>query len=188
LVALLAGACVARAADQPKATEPTTVTVWGKPRDGLQAGIRVASDKQSLSEGDAAEFKIVVRNVSDEVVVIQCLPGIYLGKSDKSTVDLRWGHVYGGFLTPHTWFQFRLAPGEEFTRGELAIRHAGPKADTGLHRRWTDLVPGKYQVGSEQVEMRIVADPVRGLPADLLGRDLKLGTGYLDIELLKPRK
>lgn len=65
LVAALAPLPVTLAADPPKFTSGSPA--WGKPVDGLQAGIRVKSDGPRTPTA-AAELEVVIRNIGDEVV------------------------------------------------------------------------------------------------------------------------
>ncbi len=164
------------------------LTAWGKPVGGLQAGIRSDAAAHRLAAGDVVRIPVVVRNVGEAPIEVAYLPVMFVGKNDRGTVEVGWLHCYGGYLRKDDRFQQRLLPDEELVLGHLLLGRAKPGSGGGVGPlSLTELPPGKYRFGSEQVELR--AGPGRD------AKDLKLTTGYLDVELLgagsepvKPRR
>jgi hypothetical protein len=160
--------------DTPPRAAPVAVpTAWGKPVDGLQAGIRI---RPSDRGPDAArELAIVVRNVGrKESVLYQSLGLYFWGESDDGVVAARPASAYGGYAQPGGYLVGPLAPGKECTLiGGLSIGR--PSAGRELVRR-TRLDPGTYRVGIDRFELRVGER-----------KTIELGTGYLDV-VVPPEK
>jgi len=159
------------AADHPVPDPAGGITAWGKPVNGLQAGLRCPKGRQSIGpkKDDWVDLEIVIRNVSDEPNRFKYLPDVcYIGENKHGTVEV--GGIYSGngrFSTAN------IQPGDEMRLGAVCIRYAPAPVGSG---GGTHLRPGKYQVGSDGVTMGPDA------------KSPKLGTGYLDIELREQKK
>src|SRR5262245_66426775 len=87
LFAIVLGASVAAAQGHPVPDPAGGITAWGKPFNGLQAGIRCPKDKQVLQPGQEVVLEVVVRNVSDKPIVFNYLPPTrFWGTAEKSNV------------------------------------------------------------------------------------------------------
>ena len=159
-----------QAADHPVPDPAGGVTAWGKPVKGLQAGLRCPKDQQIIGpDKEEVTLEIIVRNVSDEPIAFKYLNGVrYTGKIKHTTVEV--GGIYSG--NGHA-FTANIHPGREMLLGRVSLGHAQPKASPAASSLCTELRPGKYQVGSDRV----------GMPLRDEKKDLRLGTGYLDIEV-----
>jgi hypothetical protein len=170
--AILIGAALVVAEDHPVPNLKGGTTAWGKPVNGLQAGVRCPKERQSIAPGEEANLEIVIRNVSDQPIAFSYLPPQYGAENDKGTVELKW--LYQGKGFPDT---VHIHPRKEMLLGELALGHIRPKLPNTAYAARLELPPGMYQVGSANVVVTVKGDQT----------DWKLGTGYLDVELLKKR-
>jgi hypothetical protein len=144
---------------------------WGKPVNGLQAGLRVKPDGASGTA--VAMFDVVIRNVSHKEIELSHLNFTFCGKNADGVVSARGVEVWGGLTVKGMRLNVKVAPGAEYVLGSMPIFRPGE----GL---WlappTQLRPGKYRVGVDRVEVRIG------------GRDVTLATGYLNLKVPSPRK
>jgi hypothetical protein len=181
LLAIVFGASVAAAQDHPVPDPAGGVTAWGKPSNGLQAGIRCPKDKQVLQPGQEVVLEVVVRNVSDKSIEFNYLPpSRYWGTPEKSTVDVTSMAIFHG--SPRSdglgfANTVHIRPGKELLMGSFSLGHVRPKDPKTAHAPRPELAPGKYQVGSENVVVPLKGDK----------SDWKLPTGYLDIQLLRDK-
>jgi hypothetical protein len=154
---------------QPRAAAKTVPTAWGKPVNGLQAGIRIRSSDPGPDA--ILELSIVIRNVGKkEAVLYQSLALYFWGASDEGVVAARPAFAYGGFAQPNGYFLCPLEPGKESALfGGLTIGR--PSAERELVRR-TRLAPGTYRVGVDRFELRVGER-----------NTIELGTGFLDVEV-----
>ena len=183
LVVGLALAGVRAAAQGQNVPNPAgTITAWGKPSGGLQAGIRCPKDKQVLGPGQEVELEVVVRNVSDKPIEFIYLPPTrFWGTAEKSTVVVTCMHMaHGSPRSDGLGFANKatIHPGKELLLGGFSLGHIRPKGRGAASAPRPELAPGKYQVGSENVLVPLKGDE----------SDWKLPTGYLDIELLPARE
>jgi hypothetical protein len=158
--------------DAPREATSTAklVTAWGRPVNGLQAGLRCVEGKQIVQKGDQVEIEVVVRNVSEGPVEFEYLPPSRTwGTAEKSTVVVT--AMYSGHGYPN---RVHIHPGKELQLGSLALGHVRPKNPNTAYAARPELAPGKYQVGSENVVIS---------PKDIKDGGWKLPTGYLDVEL-----
>jgi hypothetical protein len=179
LFAIVLGASVAAAQGQRIPDPAGGITGWGKPSNGLQAGIRCPKDKQVLQPGQEVVLEVVVRNVSDKPIEFTYLPSSrFWGTAEKSTVNVTSVAIFHG--SPRSDGRGfanspLIRPGKEMLLGSFSLGHVRPKdPKKKAFAPRPELAPGKYQVGSENVVV-----PVKGDKSDW-----KLPTGYLDIELL----
>jgi hypothetical protein len=145
------------------------ITAWGKPAQGLQAGIRCAKIHQVLKPGGEASFEIVVRNLTDKPIEFRYWPdGRYWGEAVKRKVVITVRHLSTGQEPrPYTT---HIHPGKELVLGALTLGHVRLKTPNTAYAPRPELLPGKYKVGTEKL-------------TDAVG--VTLGTGYLDLELRK---
>ena len=148
------------------------VVAWGKPADGLQAGIRSAAAPQRVASGKVLEFEVVVRNIQERGTITLSVPEgtWYSGTAEKGVVALSPGGIAGGAVGVGT----SLNPGAEVVIGRVFLGLPGARPNAG---HLVELPAGKYRVGSEGVL------PPPGLVSPLSGRTPELRTGYLDVEL-----
>jgi hypothetical protein len=162
---------VSRAADYPAPNPAGGITAWGKPVNGLQAGLRCPKGKQRIGpkQDDWVDLEIVIRNVSEDPIRFRYLPGVqHIGNNTHGTVEVNAMYSGNG-----RFYTTNIQPGDEMLLGMVCIRYAPRPAASG---GGTYLRPGKYQVGADDVTM------------DRDAKTRKLGTGYLDIELRKQKK
>src|SRR5262245_1796947 len=179
LFAIVSGASVAAAQDQPVRDPAGGTTAWGKPSKGLQAGIRCPKDKQRLQPGQEVILEVVVRNACDKPIEFTYLPpSRFWGTAEKSTVDVTSMHIgHGSPRSDGLGFAntAHIRPGKEMLLGSFSLGHVRPKDPKTAYAPRPELAPGKYQVGSDNVVVPLKGDK----------SDWKLPTGYLDIELLE---
>jgi hypothetical protein len=139
---------------------------WGKPVDGLQAGIRPAAAPQRVASGKVLEFEVVVRNIQERGSITLSIPEgtWYSGTAVKGVVALSPGSSAGGPVAADR----PLNPGAEVVIGRVFLGLPGARPNAGY---LIEVRAGKYRVGSEGV-----------LPSPG-GRAPELRTGYLDVEL-----
>jgi hypothetical protein len=156
------------------------VTAWGRPIKGLQAGIRCPAAKQVIASGEVVELELIVRNVSKETMTLtHAEPSMFLGAAKDGTLELSWlclgnNHQYTRVLSP----------GAEFVVGRVSVRHVRPMWPAQGGPLPVELSPGKYQVGADDV----LVPPFDRLLEWNSAPNPRLGTGYLDIELLQRTK
>jgi len=179
VLAIVLGASVAAAQGHPVPDPAGGVTAWGKPSNGLQAGIRCPKDRQVLQPGQEVVLEVVVRNVSDKPIKFDYLPpSRFWGTAEKSTVDVTSIHIgHGSPRSDGLGFAntAHIRPGKEMLLGAFSLGHVRPKDPKKAYAPRPELAPGKYQVGSENAVLRLKGDK----------SDWKLPTGYLDIQLLQ---
>src|ERR1700682_1708561 len=78
---------VVAATDHPAPNPKGGITAWGKPVNGLQAGIRCPKERHTIAPGEVADLEIVIRNVSEEPIEFTYLPPWYLAENKKGTVE-----------------------------------------------------------------------------------------------------
>ena len=168
-VLVLWAAPVPRAADAPQAPIPTA---WGKPVNGLQAGIRV-NPKERIPSA-VVVLEVVVRNVSKEVIEFDHLQLGFGGEHSEGTVTAKGVEVYGSFTPKGTRFKAKLAPGESHTIARVPLVRPGETAG---------IIPtakvrlGENRVGAEGVVVRLAGE-----------KEVELATGYLDVQITPPQK
>ncbi len=172
------GASMLLAAD-PAPGEVRPATAWGKPIDGLQAGIRRATASQAASAGTVVEFEVVIRNVQDKgggVISLSYPAGTwYSGKAENGVVGVSAGGIAGRPVTEGV----QLRPGKEVVIGRVFLGLPGSKLNSGF---LTELPAGTYRVGSEGVLPPPELVPGSGVqPGSRYCPALR--TGYLDVEL-----
>lgn len=179
VLAVVWGASRAAAQDRSKSDAAGAITAWGKPINGLQAGIRCPKDKQILPPGQEVVLEIVVRNVSDrDIKFVHLPPTQFWGTAEKSTVEVTSMHMaHGSPRSDGLGFASSplMLPGKELLLGSFSLGHVRPKDPKAALAPRPELAPGKYQVGSENVLVPLKGDKT----------DWKLPTGYLDIQLLE---
>lgn len=171
LLLLAAGSAFPQGPLQPQGvrievTSSPSVTEWGKPENGLQAGVR--SSKEKLKPGEEVGLEFVIRNVSSKPVDFSHWPGgQYWGEKENGTVKVGVMHISAGPVQGPT--KTTILPGKEIILGRLVIGSVVPSKERAFATAGRMELPvGKYQVGA-------------GKLADALGRNL--GTGYLDLEV-----
>jgi hypothetical protein len=175
-IMLIAGAA-ASAGDHPVPDPAGGVTAWGKPAGGLQAGVRCPKGKQAIKPGEECPMEIVIRNVTHEPIEFQYMPDGHFWARPKDSVaeiSAMYSHT-GSEPRPYT---VHIYPDHEMLLGSLFVGHIRPKDPPGVVVSWSsrpELAPGKYQVGTDNVLCPIKGDAT----------DLRLGTGYLDLELIE---
>ncbi len=152
------------------------VTAWGKPLDGLQAGIRCPKDKQQLKPAEVRDLEIVVRNVTNKPIEFKYMPeGHFLAHQDGTVLSVSAAYLHtGGEPRPYT---AHIYPNDEMLLGQVIVGQLQPPPPPGVvasRPSWAEFPPGKYQVGADQL-LSYFPDGKT---------DRKLGTGYLDLELL----
>lgn len=159
----------------------TSVSAWGKPVGGLQAGIRCEDVPEPVEGGRGIPFEIVVRNVSDRRLPLTRMEGMwYSGDNRDGVVELGPGSIGGKPVAVTD----NLEPGQEIVLGRAVLGLEGSKSSDKAMR---ELPAGKYQVGSEDVLISLTKfPPANQLPANY--RHVQLRTGYLDLELTEVRK
>ncbi len=154
-------------------------TAWGKPVNGLQAGIRVKPSDPL--PGSILELQVVIRNVGPEKAAFGYELALYFwGEEDDGVIVARPAFAYGGFAPPGALGVPALAPGQEHTVGSMPIyRPSKERANNPLANvlKETRLRPGTYRVGADRVELRLGER-----------KTVELGTGYLDIEVPPEKK
>lgn len=150
--------------------EGAYIVSWGKPRDGLQAGIRCSVDQQTVRGEAVTTLELVIRNVSNELVSIEYLEAQrYIGELTDTTVT---GHAaYDGDGFPD---MIDIQPGEIREVGDIPVGHVLEKRPGAAYVYRVELPPGNFQVGCD----RLLVDG-GGINPPLLG------TGYLDIEIVE---
>ena len=158
------------AADENIPNVDTRITSWGKPRDGLQAGIRCRIEQQTVRGEAVTTFDLVIRNVSKDIVSIEYLEAQrYIGELKDTTVT---GHAaYDGDGFPDT---IDIRPGETRVVGDIPVGRVLKKRPGTAYAYRVQLPPGKYRVGCD----RVLVDGAANDPP-------LLGTGYLDIEIVE---
>jgi hypothetical protein len=156
------------AADWQSGSEQDYVTAWGKPQAGLQDGIRCREQQQIIRGEEVADFVLIVRNVSSKSIRFKYLPASrYIASVDDTTVAV--DYIYGGKGIPDT---VTLQPDEIREVGSLSLGRERPKGDgVTASRHIAQLLPGRYQVGCDEVLVRYDKETP------------KLTTGYLDMEI-----
>ncbi|MBP3956092.1 hypothetical protein J8F10_12445 [Gemmata sp. G18] len=159
-----------------------TATAWGKPVDGLQAGLRPATKPQRVTSGVVAEFEVVIRNVQDRGAVLLSYPAgtWYSGTADKGVVALGAGGIAGRPIQDTV----QLKPDEEVVVGRVFLGLPGAKPAAG---HLIELPAGKYRVGSEGVLPSPKLAPPNNVPVPGVRYCPELRTGYLDMELQPSR-
>jgi|GEM_PF-3808537 len=172
------GASVLLAADPPLGAGSASVA-WGRPVDGLQAGIRPVTFSQPVSAGPVLEFEMVIRNVQEKgggVISLSYPAGTwYSGKAEKGVVAVSPGGSAGRPVTEGV----QLGPGNEVVIGRVFLGLPGSKLNSGF---LTELPAGTYRVGSEGVLPPPELVPGSGVPPGSRYCPV-LRTGYLDVEL-----
>jgi hypothetical protein len=164
-----------KTAGKPEAKPKAVPTAWGKPANGLQAGIRLKPSDPL--PGSIMEIQIVIRNVGKKKVVFHYSPALYFwGESDDGVVVARSAFAYGGYWSPGGYVAPDLAPGKEYTIASMAVHRPAAKPEAEWHKR-TTLRPGTYRVGADRVELQL---------GDR--KTVELGTGYLDVEIPPEKK
>jgi hypothetical protein len=173
VLAVLAMTPAGEGAEKPKAV-PTS---WGKPVNGLQAGIRVKPGDPSA--GAVLDLQVVIRNIGPKKVAFahEVAPASFWGANEKGVVSIRAAYAYGGFALPGVRYHRKLLPGEEYSFGTTAVFRGLEVRSTVPTGGWVQLPPGDYRVGAEGVEL---------WTSD--GWKFELGTGYLDIEIPAEKK
>ncbi len=173
----------ATAAPVPKALKPRPVEAWGEPIDGLQAGLRMPGGAV-VESGQTAELQVVVRNVSRkpiEVTFTAQQQGVFvLGENKDGEVRLSWG-VYVNGIPPQPQVH-TLAPGVEFVRWQVQVRHS-PEDDKTPPGSHVDLPAGTYRFHMDNVGSDVM---LRGYFDKLLPLDF-LATGTLEVLLPEPQ-
>ena len=187
LVGLLAGISVAHSADP----EVRPTTAWGRPIDGLQAGIRIRSNEPT---GDAVlELQVVIRNVARTKRTFRYSPALYFwGEDQDGVVSVRTHHVYGGYWAPGAAVLPSLKPNEDYSIGTMSIHRGTAKQVEDLWKsrrsplgaklaqfntlQTTVLAPGLYRIGVRRVELELDNR-----------KTVELGTGYLDVAILEQK-
>jgi hypothetical protein len=160
---------------QPPVKPKEAPTAWGKPIDGLQAGLRVKPTDPF--PGSIVDLQVVVRNVGQKRANFRYEPALYFrGEDDSGVIVARSAFAYGGFAARGLYLEPELAPGDEYAVGRMTIFRPSPEASSDLMKR-TRLHPGTYRVGMDRVELQ------------LSGRKtVELGTGYLDVTIPPEKK
>lgn len=173
----------ATAAPVPKALKPRPVEAWGEPIDGLQAGLRMPGGAV-VESGQTAELQVVVRNVSRkpiEVTFTAQQQGVFvLCENKDGEVRLSWG-VYVNGIPPQPQVH-TLAPGVEFVRWQVQVRHS-PEDDKTPPGSHVDLPAGTYRFHMDNVGSDVM---LRGYFDKLLPLDF-LATGTLEVMLPEPQ-
>jgi hypothetical protein len=167
LVLVLWTAPFVRAADDPKAPIPTA---WGKPVNGLQAGIRVSPKGHTGS----LDLEVVVRNIGKKVIEFDHLQLAFGGENSEGTVTAKGVEVYGSFTPKGTRFQAKLAPGESHRIARVPLSRPG-ESDGIIPTPKVRL--GENRVGAEGVVVRLAGE-----------KEVELATGYLDVQITPPKK
>jgi hypothetical protein len=148
------------------------IVAWGKAVKNLQAGLRYSASKSKVSLGEFVSCEVVVRNVGKQAVRVPYVePSAFLGTVTKDKQLLL--HPVGighGFEVTRT-----LQPGKEI-RFSVSLLLLSPHPTGSPARPWVEISPGKYRLSSRGVLMR----------RD--GSGSKLATGFVEIEVLAPRK
>jgi hypothetical protein len=173
---LLSFTALASAVDYPRPDPAGGVTAWGKPLDGLQGGIRCPAGKQQLKPGEVRDLEIIVRNVTDKPIEFKYMPdGHFMAHQQDTVASVSAIYLHtGGEPRPYT---AHIQPHEEMLLGQVIIGQIQPPLPPGVvgsKPSFAQFPPGKYQVGDDQVLSYFPDDKT----------DRKLGTGYLDLELL----
>jgi hypothetical protein len=153
-----------RAADDPKTPIPTA---WGKPVNGLQAGIRVNPNRHI----GVLDLEVVVRNVGKEVIEFDHLSLVLAGENSEGTVTAKCVEFYGSYCPKGTRFSAKLAPGESHRLTEAPIFRDGD-GSWGMKVRL-----GENRIGAEGVLVRLAR-----------AKEVELATGYLDVQITPPKK
>ncbi len=169
--------------------DPEIATAWGKPVEGMQAGIRV---KPGKPPGDTVvELQVVVRNVGKKKLEFRHTFAMYFwGECDGGVVSVQEAYIYGGFFPPGLFVYPTLAPEDEMDLGSMIIERSvadekpnPPGLGVGLNTlKRTRLKPGKYQVGIDHLKVLLTGGNPLEIPR-MEGKPLELGTGYLDITI-----
>jgi hypothetical protein len=172
------------------------VTAWGRPVAGLQAGVRVRADQLRLEPGQALEIEVVVRNIrpGGEVPSTIRLSGYnsnFVCHVKDGVADLGRNPSYNG---PKPTFTIDIDAGGQALLGSIAVETVpNEPAEVVVNRRgklFFQWKPGTYRVGGENIHMQaLTAQPAENWPSikwdERDGREYpKLGTGYLDVEVV----
>jgi hypothetical protein len=168
LVLVLGTIPVVQATDDPKAPIPTA---WGKPVNGLQAGIRVNPSRHA----GALELEVVVRNVGKEVVEFDHLSLVLAGEQSEGTMTAKCMELYGSYSPKGTRYRAKLAPGE-LHRLAGALIPRDEKA-AGEFFNTPKVRPGENRIGAEGVVVRLAG-----------AKEVELATGYLDVQITPSKK
>jgi hypothetical protein len=166
LVLALGAALPGRAAGDP----PAPTTAWGKPVEGVQAGIRVGPDGNTGAR--ALDLEVVVRNVGRGAVELDHLQLAFGGNHADGTVTLRGVEVYGSYLPKGYRIKATLAAGETHRVASVPVYWPGEGFGFPAPR----LRPGENRVGAEEVVVRLAG-----------GKEVELATGYLDVRITPPK-
>ena len=194
------------AAPEPKptpmgATAPQPapfVTAWGRPVAGLQAGVRVRADQLRLGPGQSLEIEVVVRNIravgeSASTIRLSGYNSGFICHVKDGVAELRRNASYNG---PRPTFTLDIDAGGQHQLGSIAVETVpNEPAEVVVNRRgklFYQWKPGTYRVGGENIHMQaLTAQPAENWPS--VKRDErevreypKLGTGYLDVEVVAP--
>jgi hypothetical protein len=154
--------------DAPGASAPEPIIAWGKPHDGLQAGLRCRAERPVAAGDVPLELEVVVRNISKRPIEFPYSRPDHYGYSKEDTVVTGQHVAQRDARTRAT-----LQPRGLLVVGTMYIGHRRPKRNSLVDDRpfWIDLGEGLVQVGSDNA----------------LGGDgttvPKLSTGYLDVEI-----
>jgi RNA polymerase sigma factor (sigma-70 family) len=169
------------------ASEKKVEVAWGKPVNGLQAGIRFREKRRTYAIGETATFVVKVRNVSKEpielgysgnlfwetVLTVQDAAGRRLTTEKPPRVGLR--HVVNQTLKPGEEMVFGDYPeaAKQFSPVSLHVLPGSPPGQ--VHVGQIFAVPGKYQVGYDGLRFR---EP----------NQETLSTGTLELEVTDTKK
>ena len=174
LAVFQASALFADASDGVKATY---VTGWGRPRDGLQVGLRYVFDQRIVRPGEAARIELVIRNLTSKEIEIRHFTGTAFRYSVEKTVVTAFEQQIGRAVVGR---KITLRSCETFAIKSFLVGHVRRKTDPVLNELSFAVQPlllsaGTYQVGCESLMLRRDAT------------DVAMTTGYVDIELAKSK-
>ncbi|HYH69460.1 MAG TPA: RNA polymerase sigma factor [Urbifossiella sp.] len=175
------------------------VTAWGRPVAGLQAGVRVRADQLRLEPGRALEIEVVVRNIRGggnvpSTIRLSGYNSDFVCHVKDGVAEVERNPSYNG---PTPTFTRDIDTGGQTLLGSIAVETVpNEPAEVVINRRgmlYFQWKPGTYRVGGENIHMQAFpAQPAENWPA--VKRDerkerenTKLGTGYLDVEVIALR-
>jgi hypothetical protein len=141
-------------------------TAWGKPANGVQAGLRL--NPNVPYPGATAVLEVVVRNVGNKPVEFTHLQLEFAGDADAGTAVLKGAeHPSGMGLR----LNILVSPGDAYALGRVPVYAPGKGPAKGA----PPLPLGANRAGAEGVVLKLKG-----------GTEVTLATGFLDLPEAKP--
>lgn len=166
----------ARRKNSPTYPKSPLPTAWGKPAQGLQAGVRI---NPAVEVPDAAlVLEVVIRNVDTRPRIFTFLQLSFSGKSADGCVTAKAAEIVSQAGRKGLRWAAYVSPGDSYAMAIVPIFRPGVGKSWSLPR--LQLQPGVNRVGMEGISVR--------LGSSGKGEDVGLSTGYLDVQGGRPKE